>query len=156
MRNKTLFAIVLMLFVLIALPTPPVTAAEESGPQTATIGVDSTNLRFSPASVTIHEGDTVQFLWVDEDMPHNAVESNGVFDSGDAAASVNYSFTFTEGMAGTYEYVCEPHELAGMVGKIVVKSNSNAEPVTTSKSTPFLPTVVVALALVGAAFLYRD
>ena len=156
MRNSTIIAIVVMLVMLIALPAPSVTAAEETVPQTATISVDSTNLRFSPASVTIHEGDTVQFLWVDEDLPHNAVERNGVFDSGDAAESVNYSFTFTEGMAGTYEYVCEPHELAGMVGKIVVKSNSNTEPVTTSKSTPFLPTVMVALALVGAAFLYRD
>ena len=45
-----------------------------------TITVDSTNLRFSPSDVTISEGETVRFLWNGELLPHNAVESEGVFD----------------------------------------------------------------------------
>ena len=40
------------------------------------ITVDSTNLRFSPSSVTITEGDTVRFFWSGQALPHNAVEEN--------------------------------------------------------------------------------
>ena len=92
-----------------------------------TITVDSTNLRFSPPDVTISEGDTVRFLWSGELLPHNAVESEGVFDSGEPSRNVDYIFTFELGMNGTYEYVCEPHEDMGMVGTIVVEVANNTE-----------------------------
>ena len=92
-----------------------------------TITVDSTNLRFSPPDVTISEGDTVRFLWSGELLPHNAVESEGVFDSGEPSRNVDYIFTFELGMNGTYEYVCEPHEDMGMVGTIVVEATNNTE-----------------------------
>ena len=84
------------------------------------ISVDSTNLRFSPAEVTITEGDTVRFFWNGELLAHNAVEENNIFDSGEPERNVDYSFTFEIGMNGTYEFVCEPHEAANMVGKITV------------------------------------
>jgi len=86
-----------------------------------TITVDSTNFRFTPASVTISEGETVRFLWNGELLPHNAVETNGFFDSGEPSRNVDYSFIFEVGTNGTYEYVCEPHEDMGMVGTIVVE-----------------------------------
>ncbi len=63
----------------------------------------------------------MRFFWSGQALPHNAVESNGVFDSGDPARDVDYSFTFERGMAGTYEFVCEPHASAGMVGQITVE-----------------------------------
>jgi plastocyanin len=94
---------------------------QTENPQTVVITVDSTNLRFSPSSITITEGDTVRFFWSGQALPHNAVESNGVFDSGEPAREVDYSFTFERGMAGTYEFVCEPHASAGMVGQITVE-----------------------------------
>jgi plastocyanin len=84
------------------------------------ISVDSTNLRFSPAEVTIVEGQTVIFFWDGELLEHNAVEMNGFFDSGEPGRNVDYSFTFDVGTNGVYEFVCEPHELANMVGKITV------------------------------------
>ena len=37
--------------------------AQEDEPETVIVSVDSTNLRFSPSSVTITEGDTVRFFW---------------------------------------------------------------------------------------------
>ena len=92
-----------------------------------TITVDSTNLRFSPSEVTISEGETVRFLWSGELLPHNAVESEGVFDSGEPSRNVDYIFTFEIGMNGTYEYVCEPHEDMGMVGTIVVEALNTTE-----------------------------
>ena len=36
---------------------------QEEEPQAVIITVDSTNLRFSPSSVTVVEGDTVRFFW---------------------------------------------------------------------------------------------
>ena len=92
-----------------------------------TITVDSTNFRFTPASVTISEGETVRFLWNGELLPHNAVETNGLFDSGEPSRNVDYSFIFEVGTNGTYEYVCEPHEDMGMVGTIVVEPVNNTD-----------------------------
>ena len=85
------------------------------------VSVDSTNLRFSPETITLQEGDTVRFFWSGELLAHNAVERNGLFDSGDTSRNVDYSYTFNIGENGTYEYVCEPHEELGMIGTIIVE-----------------------------------
>ena len=45
--------------------------AQEEESETVVISVDSTNLRFSPSSVTITEGDTVRFFWSGQALPHN-------------------------------------------------------------------------------------
>ena len=92
------------------------------------VTVDSTNLRFSPDSITLREGDTVRFFWSGELLAHNAVEENGLFDSGDTSRNVDYSYTFNVGENGTYQYVCEPHESLGMVGTIVVEPLPSEEP----------------------------
>ena len=85
------------------------------------VSVDSTNLRFSPETITLQEGDSVRFLWSGELLAHNAVEMNGLFDSGEASRNVDYTYTFNIGENGTYEYVCEPHEELGMIGTIIVE-----------------------------------
>ena len=81
-----------------------------------TVIVDGTNLRFSPDSLTINEGDSVRFLWEAELLPHNSVEENGLFDSGDPETDVDYLYTFNYTQSGTYDFFCEPHEDVGMVG----------------------------------------
>ena len=86
------------------------------------VTVDGTNLRFSPDTITLKEGDTVNFLWENQLLPHNAVEDNGLFDSGDPERNVDYSYTFNVGENGTYQYECEPHADLGMVGTIIVLS----------------------------------
>lgn len=93
---------------------------EQVEPQQHTIVVDSNNLRFNPESITINEGDSVNFLWSGELLPHNSVEENGVFDSGDAERNVNYTYTFNFDQAGTYDFFCEPHQSVGMKGIITV------------------------------------
>ncbi|MFL2956177.1 MAG: hypothetical protein CND29_02345 [Marine Group II euryarchaeote MED-G36] len=85
------------------------------------VTVDSTNLRFSPESVTITEGDSIRFFWSGELLAHNAVAYDGLFDSGDASRNVDYSFKFEVGTNGTHEYLCEPHEEFGMTGTVVVE-----------------------------------
>ena len=92
------------------------------------VTVDGTNLRFSPDTITLKEGDTVNFLWENQLLPHNAVEENGLFDSGDPERNVDYSYTFNVGENGTYQYECEPHADLGMVGTIIVQPLPVAEP----------------------------
>lgn len=127
------------------------------------ITVDSTNLRFSPSSVTVTEGDTVRFFWSGQALPHNAVERDGLFDSGEPERNVDYSFTFEVGTNGTYEFVCEPHESVGMIGQITVEpappSNSTNETNETGlessgEDTPF-PSALAALSVVALAAVIR-
>ena len=91
------------------------------------VTVDSTNFRFSPSEVTIDEGQSVRFFWSGELLGHNAVEENGLFDSGEPETDVDYSYKFEIGSNGTYKYVCEPHEQMGMVGTIIVNPISIEE-----------------------------
>jgi PAT family beta-lactamase induction signal transducer AmpG len=100
----------------------------ESEGETYTVTVDGTNLRFSPDTVTLMEGDTIQFFWENQLLPHNAVERGGLFDSGEPERNVNYTYTFNVGENGTYEYVCEPHESVGMIGTIIVEPKPVPEP----------------------------
>ena len=91
------------------------------------VTVDSTNFRFSPSEITIDEGQVVRFFWSGELLRHNAVEENGLFDSGEPETDVDYSHKFEIGSNGTYKYVCEPHEQMGMIGTIIVNPISIEE-----------------------------
>ena len=131
---------------------------QEEG-EVVVVSVDSTNLRFSPETVTITEGDSVRFFWSGELLAHNAVDKNGLFDSGDASRNVDYTFTFERGTNGSFEYVCEPHEDFGMVGIIIVNAAPNEEtpPIEdNSESESFLPgfSTVIAISSLGFASLF--
>ena len=108
-----------ILVCLLTISTIPAVTAENNSESTV-ITVDSTNLRFSPSSVTINETESVRFFWDGQFLPHNAVEENGVFDSGDTQTDEDYTFTFIKGLNGTFTYFCEPHRSLGMVGTITV------------------------------------
>ena len=130
---------------------------QEEEPQAIIITVDSTNLRFSPSSVTVVEGDTVRFFWNGQALPHNAVESNEIFDSGDPQRDVDYSFTFEIGMNGTYDFVCEPHESANMVGKIIVNPLivTEEEGEEEEKSVPGFSAILLLTSLITWAIVSR-
>ena len=72
----------------------PGSLADASTSEEVVVTVDSTNLRFSPSSVTITEGDSVRFFWSGELLAHNAVAEDGLFDSGDTCRYLEYTFTF--------------------------------------------------------------
>ena len=124
-----------------------------------TITIDSvgTNLRFVPDSLTINEGDSVRFLWDGEVLPHNAVEQNNVFNSGDPQRDVDYSYTFDFNQSGVYDFFCEPHESAGMNGIITVNDvlqNTDQVIITNSEvdNSPnylFIFTVLLFLIFIG-------
>ena len=122
------------------------------------VTVDSTSLRFSPSEVTVQEGQTVRFVWSGQALAHNAVADDGLFDSGDPSRDVDYLVVFEVGTAGTYRFVCEPHESVGMVGKVIVE----AAPVVIEeedkelKQTPAVSMFSSILLLILVAVKYRS
>ncbi len=80
------------------------------------------NFAFRPAVITVPAGATV--TWVNcEDQgvePHTTTsDTTGIWDSSDLSPGARYSHRFPA--PGTFPYHCVPHELLGMVGRIVVQ-----------------------------------
>jgi len=114
--------------VMIEEPTAPV--EESSGPETVSVeipqgtsspGCETSNACFSPASLTINSGDTVE--WTNADTAAHTVTSgspangpSGVFDSSLIMGGASFENTFDE--AGDYDYFCMVHPW--MVGNIQV------------------------------------
>jgi len=93
---------------------------DEGEVHTVTVDGFGTNIRFVPDTLTINEGDTVRFLWSGQLLPHNAIEENELFNSGEAMRNVDYTYTFNYTQSGVYEFYCEPHRDLGMLGQITV------------------------------------
>lgn len=113
----------------------PVTAsAAGSAADTVAAEVGMTNqLRFTPDTVRIRVGETVRWTNSSDVVhtvtadPDRAFDGSRVrlpggastFDSGDLVPGATFEHTFT--VAGEYRYICVPHELAGMLGVVVVE-----------------------------------
>ena len=93
------------------------------------VDISPTEFGFSPAKITVKQGDIVRFTQVKVSM-HN-VEFKGFptgVDLGDLkvgpyllAADQVHEFTIDKRFtAGVYDYVCTPHEMMGMKGQIIV------------------------------------
>jgi len=113
----------------VAVSTLALTGSALAGGASVKLGSDSGALVFDPATVTINKGETV--TWTNNaGFPHNIM-----FDEDEAPAGANTEklshedylnapgekATSTFDVAGTYSYYCEPHQGAGMQGKVVVK-----------------------------------
>ena len=160
MRTAMSWGIVLLFVSVFVQASVAAGVAQEQETEDVIITVDSTNLRFSPDTVTVAEGDTVRFFWSGQALPHNAVETNELFDSGDPQRDVDYSFTFEVGMNGTYDFVCEPHAAFGMVGQIIVEptpmnQENNTNDTNTTNSPEMdsekLPSLTIAFTLASLA-----
>ena len=73
---------------------------------------------FSPSSLTIQVGDTVQWNNASGGNAHNVTANNGSFASG---TSSSFTFSRTFNSAGTFGYQCTIH--SGMNGSITVQSD---------------------------------
>lgn len=160
MKRVLLTCIFLLLFSFSTIISNPVLSEENKkviSSEEVIITVDSTNLRFSPSEISIMEGDTVRFFWQGQLLAHNAVERNGVFDSGEPERDVDYSFKFEIGMNGTYEFVCEPHESANMIGEIIVNPlvQEVVEEEQKEKSVPGFSIILLLSSLAAAGILDR-
>lgn len=157
---KRLVIALLVCIILASTSTSTEVDSVVSEPQTVVVSVDSTNLRFTPSTVTIDEGDTVHFFWGGQALPHNAVEADETFDSGEPERDVDYSFTFEFGMAGEYDFFCEPHQSVGMEGTITVnpvenQSESEEPSVTEEENSPFAPIYLTLGAIACAGIILR-
>ena len=109
--------------------------------------VGSGGNNFSPASVSIQVGDTVQWDWVSGS--HSSTSGtpgapNGLWDSG-VQSSGSFSHTFTS--AGSFSYYCTPHgACCGMVGSVNV-AGATATPTPIPKGPIYVQPVPVATGL---------
>ena len=101
----------------------------------ASYSINAGDYYYSPASLSINVGDTVN--WINDGGYHNVnfdintISGNSFnnpvsFISSPTANSAIYSYVFT--VSGTYEYDCSvgSHALNGMVGTIIVNAASNS------------------------------
>lgn len=112
MRKTTSVFILLFALVLLCL-------GFAAAPARATADLDATtvvtvrNFSYSPRTVNIRTGGTVQ--WDNVQGAHNVVADDGSFNSG-SAASAPWSFSHTFTAPGVYPYYCSPHGGPGGVG----------------------------------------
>jgi LPXTG-motif cell wall-anchored protein len=109
-----------------ATPTEPVAqtkkrkAGKPAAVAAATENVTISDFQFTPAQITVQQGDTV--TWTNEGpTAHSATASDGSFDTGIFSAGGSRSHTFDE--AGTFAYICTPHP--NMHGTVVVEASSS-------------------------------
>jgi LPXTG-motif cell wall-anchored protein len=93
------------------------TAARAAASGSVTIA----DFQFTPAQITIDQGDTV--TWTNSGpSAHSATAPDGSFDTGILPSGQSGSHTFNE--AGTFSYICTPHP--NMHGTIVVRASQTA------------------------------
>lgn len=77
-------------------------------------------LQFSPASVTVQAGETVE--WVNDVTMFHTITPDGHTEwVQGAVTNAGDTFTHTFETPGTYEYYCDPHLTDGMTGVVVVQ-----------------------------------
>ena len=97
------------------------------------------DFQFTPATITIHVGDTV--TWTNHGpSAHTATANNGSFNTGVLQKGHSASHTFTT--AGTFTYICEIHPF--MHGTVVVLANTTST--TTTPKTTTTPTTTSSAA----------
>ena len=103
-----------------------VSASGTMGAATVAVQVaPSGDTSFSPSSVSIQPGDTVQWVWKSKSMPHSVTSSGGLFDSG-VHQSNTFTFSHTFPAAGTFPYFCTVHPIL-MKGTVTVASAASAK-----------------------------
>ena len=102
------------------------------GPTKEVIVGPGGSLVYDPADLTIANGTTVKFVW--ESDNHNIVVENqpeganweGTAGGASKTYNTGHEYSHTFDTNGTYEYFCQPHKTAGMVGTITVQDSVNS------------------------------
>ncbi|MBV18735.1 MAG: hypothetical protein CMA56_02595 [Euryarchaeota archaeon] len=130
-----------------------------------TVRIAPSGIKFSPATLTVNDGDTVCWQWTDESMAHNVVETaaegettalEGGISSGEAKETEDFRVTFTGDQ--DFTYVCEPHASSDMVGIVTVGEGDPAPASETGSSSssedaPGFAAPMAVVALVAAAMI---
>lgn len=94
----------------------PTTGGGAAGGGGATVEVKMEGMAFSPQTVTIKVGDTVNWTNMDQ-PPHNAVAVDKSWQTSTFATGESGSVTFAT--AGTFPYICTIHP--NMTGTVIVQ-----------------------------------
>ena len=87
---------------------------------TVTVGGSANGgLSFEPPAVHVDNGATLVWEWSGEGGSHNVVADDGSFES-ELTGEAGFTFEQTFEEDGIYNYYCEPHRAAGMLGSVVV------------------------------------
>ncbi|SFR47655.1 plastocyanin/azurin family copper-binding protein [Halogeometricum limi] len=134
------------------------------GSETVAVGPDG-NLVFTPGTeepLEILPGTTVEFVW--ESDNHNIVVDSQPEGAGweghEPIENSGFTYSHTFETLGSYEYYCQPHESAGMLGTIdVVESISTPAPsnvptVPDSAKTLGIATTFAMVSTLGLAFFF--
>ncbi|XP_062227787.1 plastocyanin, chloroplastic-like [Phragmites australis] len=96
--------------------------------QEVLLGADGGGLVFEPSEFTVKSGETITFK-NNAGYPHNIVFDEDEVPSGVDTSKISQeeylnapgeTFSITLTVPGTYSFYCEPHQGAGMVGKVTV------------------------------------
>lgn len=110
--------LVVLLIALCALVSTVACGGGDTGSESgAAATVTVKNMSYSPASVTIKKGQTVEWVFDDSGLPHDVVEDSEEAFKSDLLTSGTFRHTFDD--AGTFDYHCTPHPM--MVGTVVVQ-----------------------------------
>ena len=96
----------------------PVTACKQKSAPPKVVSVAIRDFKFEPATVTVHEGDTVE--WKNADNVAHTATADGqkpAFDSG--SLSTGATSRYVAGTKGTYNYTCTIHP--NMKGELIVQ-----------------------------------
>jgi plastocyanin len=120
MRSKKAWmaAIAAPMMIVVALLSAGFTGVKANAQQAPgkTVEIKIDNFSFAPGTLTVAAGTTV--TWTNQDdIPHTAVSTDGVFKSKVMDTDEKFSYTFTK--PGTFPYFCSIHPK--MTGTIVVQ-----------------------------------
>ena len=114
MNGRRLTALALSGFAATAAAGVPA-GAFGSGDAASTHTVTLRNIAFHPATLKIHRGDRVKWVWQD------ATEHNVTFHGFHSHTQERGTYTVRFTHAGTFRYHCTIHVEEGMRGKIIVR-----------------------------------
>ena len=110
-RIAALAAVVLAAATAVAVPVGAFGSASASRTHTVTLH----EIEFHPATLKIHRGDKVKWVWKDE-VEHNVTFSKHTHSQTQEKGTYTVRFT----RAGTFNYKCTIHFREGMVGRVIV------------------------------------
>jgi plastocyanin len=95
------------------------TGSTSTGGGNSVLTLTQVNYQFTPAKITVHQGDAITVSDTNPNTPHTfTVTSTDIDVSNDAMSSQDVTIDLAP---GTYPFICRFHESQGMTGTLVVK-----------------------------------
>jgi plastocyanin len=95
------------------------TGSTSSGGGSSVLTLTQVNYQFTPAKITVKQGDTITVSDTNPSTPHTfTVTGTDIDVANDAMSAQDITFDLAP---GTYPFVCRYHEGQGMTGTLVVK-----------------------------------